>query len=120
MVNRVAYGRRQSRDRGRHRFINAVDVTHVRVAPTAWCVTISDRVQNEMYDELGVSAWKAMPWRVAQWVLEHSNGMVRISLLPVFAGLLGMFWLLENPCVVAALVVGAMVLVMRRKTKTGA
>jgi hypothetical protein len=73
---------------------------------------------NEEYDEFGVSTWNAMPLRVARWVLEHPNLMVRISLLSVFATLLGMFWLLENPCVVVALVVGAMVLVIRRKAKT--
>ncbi|KAI2495648.1 Hint module [Fragilaria crotonensis] len=73
---------------------------------------------NEAYDEHGVSAWNAMPLRVAQWVLEHPNGMIRISLLSVFAGLLGVFWLLENPFVVVALVVGAMMLVIRRKAKT--
>lgn len=72
---------------------------------------------NEVYDKFGVSTWNALPLRVGQWVMARPSGTLRGSLLSAFAGLLGVFWLLENRIVVATLVVGAIMFVYGKKVK---
>jgi hypothetical protein len=58
-----------------------------------------------------------MPLRVVHWVLKRPNGMFGVSLLLVFAVLLGMFCVLENPCVVVDLFVCAIFLAILRMVK---